>query len=73
MEKILAERVELSHQLGEPARVLAGTYAAAGPRFLAAGTTERIDTRDDEHYRQRVMAGEGTAARPGPDATGGEG
>jgi rhamnose utilization protein RhaD (predicted bifunctional aldolase and dehydrogenase) len=54
------------------ARVLAGTYAAGGPRFLDRGTVERIDTRADEHYRQRVMAGEGTAARTGPEATGGE-
>jgi hypothetical protein len=34
---------------------------------------ERIDTRTDEHYRQRVMAGEQVTERTGPEATGGAG
>jgi rhamnose utilization protein RhaD (predicted bifunctional aldolase and dehydrogenase) len=54
------------------ARVLAGTYAAGGPHFLAEGTTERIDTRGDEHYRQRVMAGERGPAGAEPGQAGGE-
>lgn len=55
------------------AQVLAGTYAAGGPHFLDAASVERIDTRTDEHYRQRVMAGGQAAQRTGPEATGGAG
>lgn len=38
------------------ARVLAGTYALGGPRFMTAEAVARIHTRPDEHYRQKVIA-----------------
>ena len=36
-------------------RVLIGTYALGGPRFMTPRAVERIHTRPDEHYRQRVI------------------
>jgi hypothetical protein len=39
------------------ARVLLGTYAMGGPRFLSPGHVARIHTRPDEHYRQRQIGG----------------
>ena len=38
------------------ARILAGTYALGGPRFMTPEAVARIHTRPDEHYRQRVIA-----------------
>lgn len=38
------------------ARILAGTYALGGPRFMSAEAVARIHTRPDEHYRQKVIA-----------------
>ena len=37
------------------ARILVGTYALGGPQFLTAEAVERIHTRPDEHYRQRII------------------
>jgi rhamnose utilization protein RhaD (predicted bifunctional aldolase and dehydrogenase) len=34
------------------ARVLAGTLAVGGPKFLPSAVSERIDQRPDEHYRR---------------------
>lgn len=39
------------------ARILQGTYALGGPSFLADEEVERIDSRLDEHYRRRQLAG----------------
>jgi rhamnose utilization protein RhaD (predicted bifunctional aldolase and dehydrogenase) len=39
------------------ARVLAGTYAFGGPRYLPEQDVERIDSRLDEHYRRGRLAG----------------
>lgn len=44
------------------ARALIGTFALGGPRFLAPDEAERIRTRPDEHFRQRVLAGEQPAS-----------
>jgi len=41
------------------ARILAGTLAVGGPRFLASAVSDRIDNRPDEHYR-RAQIGKGT-------------
>lgn len=41
------------------ARVLLGSYAAGGPRFLTTRDVDRIHTRPDELYRRKV-AGAGT-------------
>jgi len=40
------------------ARVLAGTLAVGGPRFLPSAVSDRIDNRPDEHYR-RAQIGKG--------------
>lgn len=37
------------------ARILLGTLAAGGPNFLPADQVERIHSRADEHYRQRII------------------
>ncbi len=37
------------------ARILHGTFALGGPRFLSAANVNRIHTRPDEHYRQKVI------------------
>jgi rhamnose utilization protein RhaD (predicted bifunctional aldolase and dehydrogenase) len=37
------------------ARVILGTYALGGPRFLTQEQVDRIHTRPDEHYRQRQI------------------
>ncbi len=39
------------------ARILQGTYALGGPHFLPEAQVDRIDTRPDEHYRRRHLAG----------------
>jgi rhamnose utilization protein RhaD (predicted bifunctional aldolase and dehydrogenase) len=41
------------------ARILIGTYALGGPRFLTPEHVSRIHTRPDEHYRQKQIRGEG--------------
>ena len=37
------------------ARILVGTYAVGGPRFMTPEDVARIHTRPDEHYRQREI------------------
>ncbi len=37
------------------ARVLVGTYALGGPYFMTPEAVDRIHTRPDEHYRQKVI------------------
>jgi rhamnose utilization protein RhaD (predicted bifunctional aldolase and dehydrogenase) len=37
------------------ARILVGTYALGGPRFMTPQAVARIHTRPDEHYRQRAL------------------
>lgn len=37
------------------ARILLGTYALGGPRFLSSEHVARIHTRPDEHYRQKQL------------------
>jgi rhamnose utilization protein RhaD (predicted bifunctional aldolase and dehydrogenase) len=41
------------------ARVLLGTYALGGPRFLTPDNVARIHTRPDESYRQKLIAERG--------------
>ena len=38
------------------ARVLAGTLAVGGPKYLPAAGSDRIDNRPDEHYRRSQIA-----------------
>jgi rhamnose utilization protein RhaD (predicted bifunctional aldolase and dehydrogenase) len=44
------------------ARIILGTYALGGPRFMTAGDIERIHTRPDEHRRRAKLVG-----APSPD------
>ena len=37
------------------ARVLVGTYALGGPHFMTPAAVDRIYTRPDEHYRQKII------------------
>lgn len=37
------------------ARVILGTYALGGPRFMTEEDVRRIHTRPDEHYRQKQL------------------
>ncbi len=37
------------------ARILAGAYALGGPHFMTPEAVNRIHTRPDEHYRQRII------------------
>jgi rhamnose utilization protein RhaD (predicted bifunctional aldolase and dehydrogenase) len=41
------------------ARILLGTYGLGGPRFLSPEQVDRIYTRPDELYRQKLLAGKG--------------
>lgn len=38
------------------ARVLIGAYSLGGPHFMSQQAIDRIHTRPDEHYRQRLLA-----------------
>ena len=38
------------------ARILLGAYTVSAPRFLTQEDVNRIDTRPDEHFRQRMLA-----------------
>jgi ribulose-5-phosphate 4-epimerase/fuculose-1-phosphate aldolase len=37
------------------ARVMWGTYALGGPRFMTPDAVERIHTRPDEAYRRKLL------------------
>lgn len=37
--------------------IIIASYAVGGPRFLSEADIRRIDSRPDEHYRQRAIAG----------------
>jgi rhamnose utilization protein RhaD (predicted bifunctional aldolase and dehydrogenase) len=47
----------ITSMYAKTARVLLGTYALGGPRFLTPENVERIHTRPDEHYRQKQLTG----------------
>jgi rhamnose utilization protein RhaD (predicted bifunctional aldolase and dehydrogenase) len=38
------------------ARILLGAFTVGAPRFLSPEEVNRIDTRPDEHFRQRMLA-----------------
>jgi rhamnose utilization protein RhaD (predicted bifunctional aldolase and dehydrogenase) len=51
-----AQQVEnITAMAVKAARILVGTYALGGPRFLPPAVIDRIHTRPDEHYRQRII------------------
>ena len=45
------------HDMAEKmSRILLGCYATGGPRWMSEADIRRIDSRPDEHYRQRNIA-----------------
>lgn len=50
------EVLNITRMLVKTCRVLAGTLAAGGPRFLSAAQIERIDKRPDEIARRKGFA-----------------
>ena len=38
------------------ARILVGAYSVGGPRFMSEADINRIHTRPDEHYRQKLLS-----------------
>jgi rhamnose utilization protein RhaD (predicted bifunctional aldolase and dehydrogenase) len=51
-----AQQVEnITAMAVKAARILAGTYALGGPQFMTSEAVERIHTRPDEHYRQKII------------------
>ncbi|MBU3666832.1 MAG: aldolase [Chthoniobacterales bacterium] len=55
-----SEVMNILLMLDKWARVLAGTLAVGGPKFLPSAVSDRIDQRPDEHYR-RTQIGKGAA------------
>ena len=44
------------HDMAEKmSTILLGTYQTGGPRFMSDADIRRIDTRPDEHYRQKMI------------------
>jgi rhamnose utilization protein RhaD (predicted bifunctional aldolase and dehydrogenase) len=52
-----AEALNITLMADKWARILIGTYALGGPRFMAEDDVARIDSRLDEHERRRRLAG----------------
>jgi rhamnose utilization protein RhaD (predicted bifunctional aldolase and dehydrogenase) len=51
-----AQQVEnITAMAVKTARILVGTYALGGPHFMSVEAVNRIHTRPDEHYRQRLI------------------
>jgi rhamnose utilization protein RhaD (predicted bifunctional aldolase and dehydrogenase) len=53
-----AEALNISLMADKWARILVGTYALGGPRFMSEADVARIDSRIDEHERRRRLAEE---------------
>lgn len=54
-----AQKVEnITAMAVKTARILVGTYALGGPHFMSPEAVNRIHTRPDEHYRQRLIGRE---------------
>jgi rhamnose utilization protein RhaD (predicted bifunctional aldolase and dehydrogenase) len=53
-----AEAVQVTDMAVKTARILLGTLAAGGPRYLSDENVDRIDGRPDEHYRRAVLSGD---------------
>jgi rhamnose utilization protein RhaD (predicted bifunctional aldolase and dehydrogenase) len=52
-----AEALNITLMADKWARILVGTYALGGPRFMSQEDVARIDSRLDEHERRRRLAG----------------
>jgi rhamnose utilization protein RhaD (predicted bifunctional aldolase and dehydrogenase) len=49
------EAVQITDMAVKTARILLGTLAAGGPRYLSDENVDRIDRRPDEHYRRAAL------------------
>ncbi len=53
-----AQKVEnITAMVVKTARILIGAYALGGPHFMTPANVNRIHTRPDEHYRQKIIGG----------------
>lgn len=63
-----AEVLRITAMAVKAARILLGTFATGGPRYLPQEEAERIESRPDEHYRRGIL--DAAAGLPGarPDS-----
>lgn len=54
--KTADEVLRITAMYVKTARIILGAYALGGPHFLTPADVARIDSRPDEHYRQRMLA-----------------
>ena len=54
--KTADEVLRITAMAVKTARILLGAYTVSAPRFLSQEDVNRIDTRPDEHFRQRMLA-----------------
>jgi rhamnose utilization protein RhaD (predicted bifunctional aldolase and dehydrogenase) len=54
--KTADEVLHITAMAVKTARILLGAYTVSTPRFLSQEDVNRIDTRPDEHFRQRMLA-----------------
>lgn len=52
-----AECLRITEMADKHARILGGALAIGDPAFLPDSVVERIEGRDDEHHRRRVLSG----------------
>lgn len=52
------EVMQITEMTVKVARILSGALAVGTPRYLTDAEADRIDGREDEHHRRRVLAGE---------------
>lgn len=52
------EVMRITEMTVKVARILTGALSVGGPRYLTEREADRIDGREDEHHRRRVLAGE---------------
>lgn len=60
------EVLRVTMMAAKAARILLGTFAAGGPRYLTPAESERIESREDEHYRRRMLARGGGSGQGAP-------
>ena len=65
--KSAAEVLRITAMFVKTARIMLGAYTMGGPNFLSEADVARIDTRPDELYRRRMLAGDVKASRIGGD------
>ena len=55
--KTAVEVLQITAMFVKTARIILGAYTMGGPNFLSQADVDRIDTRPDELYRRRILAG----------------